>query len=905
MSNRSYVENEEYILDSEYRIPNFSSDFKNQLENNDLFIILGMGGNGKTWLSMKQAYDMIAILDKQESKINKENYIPLTLFLNEINNCCPTEYLIEKISIHLNDKIKNKIKVQDFWSFLKMVNLETKGVVFFIDDLGNQPQKCENFDRELSNFLKTAIMLGSKIIINSRPVNFYMRTSLLKDEIFGIPAKIYNLPLFSIDEAFELWERKKTPQVYELYEYIKNNRFLCHPLILSLTIDQSLKKGKWLPSYKFEVFEILLYDLFKQSVNLGIFKESQKRDFIKYIVDFANSIFTQCDDEFNQIPELHSFLIKYHIFYSISNMEEKYRFFHDTFYAYLLMLKILPTKNKLLKLTSNEMEVFAKKLWEISLENEFALEIIEFSILQLLNLNNKETDTHLEDLINCILDYSTKIKILTREMDNKVVLLMYYIGNILRENSYYTEAEKCYKISISNFCTFNFKPLNNLGTLLMDQNKYPQAIDVLKLAVEQQLFDFRIFLNLGTAFKKNGDDDKAIISYKKSLTIYPFEPETWFSLGNVYGTLKNYKFGLDCFQKAIELNSKSPKYWTFLGITQFEMNMIDEGINSLEKALEFDKDFEIAIIELGKNLILQNKKKEGIAKIESLLKKNSISIDILEKIGLVYLTILSDNKKAAEIFSRVLNLEKTANAYTNLGLALLRQGKLDEAKKYTSKAIDIEPTNYFAINNLSVIFRFKGDYDKSIHFAKNALSLNKEFGEAYLSLGLALQFSSKLDIALINLKKALKFLRKDNDLFEAYFNIAVIYLQRDDFNNTLQYINKALEIFPDNSLIINLNGLFYFKKQEYKKAKDLIEKAINKNPKNPSFYYNLGNIYFIQGDFDNAVIQFEKAVNIDPENLKFLNNLTASYEKIGDRNNMERCKKIMESLKNRGKNLLE
>jgi Flp pilus assembly protein TadD len=78
--------------------------------------------------------------------------------------------------------------------------------------------------------------------------------------------------------------------------------------------------------------------------------------------------------------------------------------------------------------------------------------------------------------------------------------------------------------------------------------------------------------------------------------------------------------------------------------------------------------------------------------------------------------------EAELVFRRQLLLKpEEASVYSNLGSALAKQKKFDEAVKQTRKALSFETSNYgYILLNLSGMYSAKGDKKNSIEYFKKA-----------------------------------------------------------------------------------------------------------------------------------------------------------------------------------------
>lgn len=108
-------------------------------------------------------------------------------------------------------------------------------------------------------------------------------------------------------------------------------------------------------------------------------------------------------------------------------------------------------------------------------------------------------------------------------------------------------------------------------------------------------------------------------------------------------------------------------------------------------------------------------------------------------------------EKAIEQFQLLINeFPEYPRAYTNLGLLLLQQDKLEPAKNALLRAIEQDNNDAIAYNHLAIIERKQGAFKKSRTYYESALDADPEYANAHLNLGIL------LDIYLQDLKTALK-----------------------------------------------------------------------------------------------------------------------------------------------------
>src|SRR5262245_20333496 len=95
-------------------------------------------------------------------------------------------------------------------------------------------------------------------------------------------------------------------------------------------------------------------------------------------------------------------------------------------------------------------------------------------------------------------------------------------------------------------------------------------------------------------------------------------------------------------------------------------------------------------------------------------------------------------------------------ARRNLGLALLHLGRNKEAIAQSSDAIRLDPGSWDAHHELGVVFYREGQIDDAIAQYTEALRLKPAFSEAHHSLGLALNKLGKTDLAMAQFAEAVR-----------------------------------------------------------------------------------------------------------------------------------------------------
>ena len=226
-------------------------------------------------------------------------------------------------------------------------------------------------------------------------------------------------------------------------------------------------------------------------------------------------------------------------------------------------------------------------------------------------------------------------------------------------------------------------------------------------------------------------------------------------------------------------------------------------------------------------------------KANSLLRKgqNEEAIDIYKNLLLKF----PSNSRAKEGMKKIGVL--MTPQFENKLNQMLEKGHFKDVIKYTEQLINNFPDN-FVFWQFSGIANLKlNNLEKAENDFQNATILAPKNPNAFYNLA----FTKKL---LLNYNQAIEFFNKainiKPDYFESYLEIAEIYKNQKEFKNAILNYKKALSI---NSNLV-------------------------------SAYNNLSVIFKIEGDYEDSLCMVQKAIFVAPEKAELYNNLGVTLEKL-------------------------
>jgi tetratricopeptide (TPR) repeat protein len=198
-------------------------------------------------------------------------------------------------------------------------------------------------------------------------------------------------------------------------------------------------------------------------------------------------------------------------------------------------------------------------------------------------------------------------------------------------------------------------------------------------------------------------------------------------------------------------------------------------------------------------------------------------------------------------------------AHDNLGVALVVQGRLDEAITHYHEAIALRPTNPRPHYDLGIAFRQQGKNDEAITEYEKALELRPQYEKAHNNLGNILLQTGRDDEAVAHFEKALAL---HPDYAEAHNNLGNALMQKNSVDDAIAHYEQALRIRPAYGEAHSNLGNALFRKNKPDEAIDHYRHALEAGFNRAEVYIGLGDALLEKGDAKQAVIQYKTASDL-------------------------------------------
>ncbi len=243
--------------------------------------------------------------------------------------------------------------------------------------------------------------------------------------------------------------------------------------------------------------------------------------------------------------------------------------------------------------------------------------------------------------------------------------------------------------------------------------------------------------------------------------------------------------------------------------------------------------------------------------------------------------------EALTALTQAINLKPDyAAAYNNRGLTYYEKDASDtRSRDDYLMAIQLDPTNEEAKNNLGIFYFKQGDYTNAKIYYTAALPSSQaqekpyhadvynNLGVIYAKEGMSINaedaYNNAIRIAKIEWEDVVIKDVEYTKYTRAYYNRGNLFYEQKkydqaiaDYTVTIDFYEKKEDIEYDFSDAYYNRGLCYFNKAQYDNAITEYEEAIKIKPDFIWAHYSKGYVHFMKGQYSEALIEFQQVLSL-------------------------------------------
>jgi Flp pilus assembly protein TadD len=456
----------------------------------------------------------------------------------------------------------------------------------------------------------------------------------------------------------------------------------------------------------------------------------------------------------------------------------------------------------------------------------------------------------------------------------------------------------------------NASAQNLLGFVLGQKRDLPAAITHLSRAVELRPDDAEAHYNLGAAFWYSGARDKAVTELRESVRLNPASGESYILLGAALKESGDLGRARASLQRAIALLPPGPAPYVDLGLIFLASGDVAHAIGQFEAALNLPASptpkvaWDVAAAELRKRIgdaanaethvtlgrILGRAgapANEIVAEFREAVRLRPDYAEAYNDLGLALMQNGDDDGAIAAFRKAIQHAPNYADAHANLGGALTATD-VPQAIEELEKAVTLDPPSTKAQYNLALAYGLSPAHGtvKEIEILRRIITAEPAFTKAHLELGKALLRSGQVAEAVDELTSAV---RLEPESGEAHYQLGLALARSGRQAEAAPELQKGRELVAatERAQLAALDiseGREALEKGDAAEALVKFRRVLKVQPDSPVVNRMIGLALKQTGDRAGAATAFRKALELDPNDaaakrgLEELSNAVASVD---------------------------
>ncbi len=254
-----------------------------------------------------------------------------------------------------------------------------------------------------------------------------------------------------------------------------------------------------------------------------------------------------------------------------------------------------------------------------------------------------------------------------------------------------------------------------------------------RLVIFNFLSDMHFCRGIKLFSEKKWEDAKDEL--KKAIALFPFEENYYNNLGITYTHLKKYNLAIVEFEKALSLNPQNALVWNNIGLAYLNIGKTEDACLAFYKGKKIAPHLAEIYFNLGDTFSRKGQIEKAIKEYQNGLKIFPSDAQGNFNLGELYYK-KGEFKKSIFYYQKVIKNSPTPSAqtYNNLGMALMKVGKIDEAIDKLEYALELETSLVEIYINLGFAYYLEGKLDKAEDTIKKALLLSPHHKTAIYAL---------------------------------------------------------------------------------------------------------------------------------------------------------------------------
>ncbi len=426
---------------------------------------------------------------------------------------------------------------------------------------------------------------------------------------------------------------------------------------------------------------------------------------------------------------------------------------------------------------------------------------------------------------------------------------------------------------------------SRVAGLLIQQDDFPQAIDVLKDAIKANPKNAEPYQQLAfiyTRYLKRTDE--AIDYANRAIALNPGDVEGYQRLVEIELAAGQERRAIEALDRALKVQSTDPNFWIRLGKlyvailfksdSQPKPDELKKTNEIFKRAAENSGDDPGILKDVADYYAASQQLKEAIPLYLRVLELQPDDANAQEKLATGFV-LTNQRDKAVEMLEQIIKehpekyqpYDLLAQVLDEEARSLQRANRIEEAKaKFAKVAANYEQSLLINPNHAGTYVRLAElllgalrDPDRAVKLLGEARRRFPGAPEIVYYLGIAQREAKQSQQAVATFEEALHEaqIEEDDDFVNAkfYFNYGAAAEQAGLYNKAADLLRKSIALDPENSAeACNYLGYMWADhNMNLEEAETMIRRALQSEPNNASYLDSIGWVEFRKGQFDRAL----------------------------------------------------
>ena len=477
---------------------------------------------------------------------------------------------------------------------------------------------------------------------------------------------------------------------------------------------------------------------------------------------------------------------------------------------------------------------------------------------------------------------------------------LFTLARLYRMNNQIEEAEEAFKKILKNRPSSR-SALGSLAQVYSDRGDYAQVIELLEKAPQENI-STQLLTALAFAYHQTGKLEEASRHYESALEREPDNQQVRQIYVRVLVARQEFERAQAELERLLEADEENGEAYRLLSEVHRREGNFEEAERAIERAREVQPDnIEILYSDISLKETL-GREEEAITLINEFLESTikpagnyttgeaANRAVFLERLGFAYRT-LERYEQALEALERIRALGATQGPRAETLITETHRilGDLPKALITVSEAVKKYPENRQLRLLQASLLGLDGKIDQAVAQLNELRSKNGDDRDLLLAIGKVYFQAREFEAAAEWTRQALALSEGQPDHEYGLFLLGSIYERQKKFDLAEEQFKRVLEMNPFNSGAANYLGYMLADRGvRLEESVRYIQKALQMEPKNGAYLDSLGWAYFKMSKYSLAEIHLEEAarrVSRDPtihEHLGYLYYRTGRTERARD-----------------------